>query len=279
MKSLREALSIGKKILENDGTSLDAVEKVTGKAKYTGDIRIAGMVYAKILRPPSHGAKIKSLDTSVVDSIEGAQVIRDGELIAVLHKYPDIAEKALGSLQVEYDIPKARFDDKSVFDYLVNNAGNSKVTASGGNIESGQKLAKYMLEETYLNGYVSHAPMEPHTALAHFEGNKVTVWASTQTPFGLRRDLTHELSMSEENIRVIAPFVGGGFGGKISNGQAMQAVKLAKIAKKPVQLAWSREDEFFYDTFRPAAVVKIKSGISDSGKIVSWNYDICQNLH
>jgi nicotinate dehydrogenase subunit B len=253
---------------------LDAVEKVTGKAKYTGDIRIDGMVYAKVLRPPYHGAKLKSLDTSIVDRIEGAQVITDGELIAVLHKYPDIAEKALGSLQVEYDIPKARFDDKTVFDYFVDNAGKSKVIANGGNIESGQKLAKHTFEETYLNGYVAHAPIEPHTALAHFEGDKLTVWASTQTPFGLRRDLARELDIPEENIRVIAPFVGGGFGGKISNGQAMQVVKLAKIAKRPVQLAWSREDEFFYDTFRPAAAVKIKSGIDDSGKIVSWNYDI-----
>jgi len=253
---------------------LDARKKVTGEAKYTGDIRVDGMVYAKILRPPYHGAKVKSLDTSIVDRIEGAQVIRDGELIAVLHKYPDIAEKALGNLQVEYDIPKARFDDKTVFDYFVDNAGNSRVTAKGGNIATGQKLAKYMVEETYLNGYVAHAPMEPHSALAHFEGNKLTVWASTQTPFGLRGALIRELGMSEENVRVIAPFVGGGFGGKISNGQAMQVVKLAKIAKKPVQLVWTREDEFFYDTFRPAAVVKIKSGIADSGKIVSWNYDI-----
>ena len=253
---------------------LDSREKVTGEAKYTGDIRIAGMVYAKILRPPSHGAKVKNLDASAVDNIEGAQVVRDGELIAVLHKHPDIAEKALGSLKVEYDIPKAQFDDKTVFDYFVDNGGNSRVISKGGNIESGQKAAKYIVEETYLNGYVAHAPIEPHTALAHFEGDKLTVWASTQTPFGLRRDLTRQLDMSEENVRVITPFVGGGFGGKISNGQAMQAVKLAKIAKKPVQLAWSREDEFFYDTFRPAAVVKIKSGIANSGKIVAWNYDI-----
>jgi CO/xanthine dehydrogenase Mo-binding subunit len=82
------------------------------------------------------------------------------------------------------------------------------------------------------------------------------------------------LNIPIENVRVIAPFVGGGFGGKISNGQAIQAVKLAKIAKKPVQLVWSRADEFFYDTFRPAAVVKIKSGLTDSGKIVAWDYNI-----
>jgi isoquinoline 1-oxidoreductase len=253
---------------------LDARQKVTGKAKYTGDIRIPGMVYAKVLRPPSHGAKLKSLDASVVEQMEGFQVIRDGELVAVLHKNPDEAEKILTKLKADYDVPDARFDDKTVFDYFVDNAGNGNVIESGGNLESGRKLAKAVVEETYLNGYVSHAPMETHTAVAQFEGDKLTVWASTQTPFGLQRQLTRELDMSAQNVRVIAPFVGGGFGGKISNGQAIQAVKLAKIAKKPVQLVWSRADEFFYDTFRPAAVVKIKSGFNDSGKIVLWDYAI-----
>jgi isoquinoline 1-oxidoreductase len=253
---------------------IDALEKVTGKAKYTADIRVAGMVYAKVLRPSVYGAKLKSLDTSAVDNIDGAQVVRDGDLVAVLHKNPDEAEKALANIKAEYDIPEARFDDKSVFDYFVDNAADGEVNNKGGDIESGLKLARDVVEQTYLNSYVAHSPMETHTALAQFEGSKVTVWASTQTPFGLQRELARQLSIPVEGIRVIAPFVGGGFGGKISNGQAMQVVKLAKIAKKPVQLAWSRADEFFYDTFRPAAVVKIRSGLADSGKIVLWDYNI-----
>ena len=262
------------KIIGKPHNRIDAVEKVTGKAKYTGDIRVAGMVYAKVLRPPAHGAKLKSLDTSAVDKNEDFQVVQDGDLIAVLHKNPDEAEKALAKIKAEYDIPEARFDDKSVFDYFVDNAADGRVTEKDGDIESGQKLAQDMAEETYMDSYVSHAPIETHTALAQFEGSKVTVWASTQTPFGLQQQLTRELKIPIENVRVIAPFVGGGFGGKISNGQAIQVVKLAKIAKKPVQLVWSRADEFFYDTFRPAAVVKIKSGLTDSGKIVSWDYNI-----
>jgi len=253
---------------------IDALEKVTGKAKYAGDIRVAGMVYAKVLRPPAHGAKLKSLDTSAVDNIDGAQVVRDGDLVAVLHKNPDEAEKALAEIKADYDIPEARFDDKSVFDYFVDNAANGEVNNKGGDIESGLKLARDVVEQTYLNSYVSHATIETHTALAQFEGSKLTVWASTQTPFGLRQQLARQLSVPVEDIRVIAPFVGGGFGGKISNGQAVQVVKLAKIANKPVQLVWSRADEFFYDTFRPAAVVKIKSGLTDSGKIVLWDYNI-----
>jgi len=253
---------------------IDAREKVTGNAKYAGDIRIPGMVCARILRPPAHGATLKSLDTSAVDEMEGFRVVRDGELVAVLHKNPDEAEKALTKLKAEYDIPEARFDDKTVFDYFLDKAGKGRVTDQAGNLESGQKLAKEVVEETYLNGYVSHAPMETHTAVAQFEGDKLTVWASTQTPFGLQRQLTRDFDIPAENVRVITPFVGGGFGGKISNGQAIQAVKLAKIANKPVQLVWTRADEFFYDTFRPAAVVKIKSGFTDSGKIVLWDYAI-----
>jgi len=253
---------------------LDAVEKVTGKAKYTGDIRVPGMVCAQVLRPPAHGARLKSLDSSEVDKMEGYQVIRDGELVAVLHKYPDKAAEALSKLKAEYDIPEPRFDDKTVFDYFMNNAGDGNVIEKGGNLDAGQKRSKAVAEETYLNGYVAHSPMEPHAALAQFEGDKLTVWASTQTPFGLRRQLTGDLNMPEDKVRVIAPFVGGGFGGKISNGQAIQAVKIAKKAGKPVQLIWSRADEFFYDTFRPAAAVKIKSGFTDTGDMILWDYNI-----
>jgi len=257
---------------------IDALEKVTGKAQYAGDIRVAGMVYARVLRPPAHGATLKSLDTSAVDKVEGAQVVKDGDLIAVLHKNPDEAEKALAKINADYDVPEPRFDDKSVFDYFVNNAADGRVIQKGGDIESGQKLAHDVVEQTYLNSYVSHATIETHTALAHFEGNKVTVWASTQTPFGLQRELARELGIAVENIRVIAPFVGGGFGGKISNGQAIQVVKLAKIAKKPVQLVWSRADEFFYDTFRPAAVVKIKSGLTTLACPRQQHQQLCQRI-
>jgi len=253
---------------------LDAADKVTGRAKYTGDIRIPGMVYAKVLRPPSHGAKLKSLDASAVDAQDGLDVVRDGELVAVLHKYPDAAEKALSKLKAEYDIPEPRFDDKTVFDYHIKNAGKGRVNGKAGNLATGERLSKEVVEETYLNGYVAHAPMEPHTAVAHFKGDKLTVWASTQTPFGLQRTLTRDLGMSSENVHIIAPFLGGGFGGKINFDQAIQAVKIAKIARKPVQLVWTRADEFFYDTHRPAAAVKIRSGVDASGKIVMWDYGI-----
>jgi len=252
----------------------DAKEKVTGAAKYAGDIRLPGMLYAKILRPPAHGAKLKSLDTSAAEKIGGAQVVRDGDLIAVLHEYPDVAEAALAKIKAEYDLPEASLNDKNIFEHLSKVAPAGRAVAQGGNLDEGEKLAVFTVRESYLNSYVAHATMETHTALVEFKENKATVWASTQAPFRLKDEIAQVLGIPAPNVHVIMPFVGAGFGGKTRNTQAVQAARLAKSAGKPVQVAWNRPDEFFNDTFRPAAVVNIKSGVSDSGQIVFWDYDV-----
>jgi len=116
--------------------------------------------------------------------------------------------------------------------------------------------------------------MEPHTALVEIQGDEVTVWASTQAPFRARDEVAQALGVPVEKVRVIPPFVGGGFGGKTRHIQVVQAAQLAKMVGKPVQVAWSRADEFFWDTYRPAALVKIKSGLSPAGKIVFWDYEV-----
>jgi len=260
---------VGKDILRRD-----ALEKVTGKAKYAGDIRLPDMLYAKILRPPAHGAKLTSVDTSEAEKIDGVRLVRDGDFIAVLYKNPDEAEDALAKIKAQFDAPEAQVNDENIFDHLVNNAPGRNIVAQGGDIKRGEELADIAVEETYLNSYVAHAPIETHTALAKVEGNKATVWASTQTPFGLKDQVARVLGFPSENVRVITPFVGGGFGGKTQNQQGAEAARLAKLTGKPVQVAWSRAEEFFYDTFRPAAVVKIKSGITNSGKIILWDYGV-----
>ncbi len=252
----------------------DALEKVQGKAKYSGDIHFPDMLYAKILRPPAHGAKLTSVDTSSVEKRKDIQLIRDGDMVAVLHRNPDEAEKALGEIKAQFDVPQASVDDKSIFEHLLNQNPRRNVVDSGGDIKEGEKLSEVVIEEKYLNSYVAHAPLETHTAVAKVEGDKVTLWASTQTPFPLQDQVARALGISSENVRVITPFVGGGFGGKSASAQAVEAAKLAKITGKPVQVAWSREEEFFYDTFRPAAVVKIKSGMTKSGKMTLWDYAV-----
>ncbi|MBW1824192.1 MAG: xanthine dehydrogenase family protein molybdopterin-binding subunit, partial [Deltaproteobacteria bacterium] len=252
----------------------DALEKVTGKAKYAGDIRLPGMVYARILRPPVHGAKLMSVDTSAAKKVRDVQIVQDGDLIAVLHKYPDEAEKALTNIKAQFDVPEAKTDDKTIFKHLLNVAPKGNTVAQGGALTAGKFLAAEIIEETYLNSYVAHAPIETHTAVAKIEGDKATVWASTQAPFIARMQMAQALGFSDQNVRVITPFVGGGFGGKSLKRQAADLARLAKLVGKPVQIAWSREEEFFHDTFRPAALVKIKSGVNGSGKIVLWDYHV-----
>lgn len=259
-------------IVNKPASRTDSPEKVTGKAMFAGDIRLPGMLSARILRPPAHGAKIKSVDTSAAEKIKEVRVVKDGDLIAVLHKHPDEAEKALAKVKVQYDLPEAKVDDKTIFDHLLNVAPEGEVVAQGGNIKTGEELSTDIIEETYLNSYVAHAPIEPHTAVAKIEGNKATVWASTQTPFPAKEEIVQALGFPSKNVRIITPFVGGGFGGKTRNMQAVEAARLSKLTGKPVLVAWSRAEEFFNDTFRPAAVVKIKSGIKDSGKIFLWDY-------
>ena len=253
---------------------LDAVEKVTGQAKFSGDFRFPDMHYARILRPPAHGATLKTVDTSAAEKIPGVIVINQGGLVAVLHPDPEIAAKAIDSVKADFDVPPATVDDKTIFDHLLKVASPPQEREKKGDLAEGEKISKALFEATYFNGYGAHAPMETHTALAKFENGKMTVWASTQTPFPNQEQVAHALGLSADNVRVITPFVGGGFGGKSAGLQSIEAAKLAKITGKPVLLVWTRAEEFFYDTFRPAAVVKIKSGIDGAGKMSLWDYHV-----
>lgn len=255
-------------------TRQDAVAKVTGAAQYAGDIRLPGMLYARILRPPAHGARLIEVDASEAERIEGVRVIRDGDLVAVLHSKPDVAEQALAAIKARFEPAPAGPDDESIYDHLLQHAPAGEVVAQGGDLASGQAAAILSAEETYLNAYVAHAPIEPHTALAAEEGGRLVIWASTQTPFRLKEEAAAALQLSPDQVRVITPFVGGGFGGKSNNLQALEAARLAKLTGRPVQVAWSRAEEFFLDTFRPAAVVKIKAGTDRLGNLTYWDYAV-----
>lgn len=261
------------RICGRDALRADAVDKVTGKARFAGDIRLSGMLYARILRPPVHGARFNKVNTAPAKAIDGVQVVRDDDLIAVLHEHPDVVDRALARIEVQYSRPSPTVDNATIFDHLVRSAPAAETVASAGSLDEGRKRSARTFEATYLNQYVAHAPMETHTALAQVEGNTATVWVSTQAPNWVQSAVASNLSLPLENVRVITPFVGGGFGGKTSNRQAVEAARLAKLAGRPVQVAWTRAEEFFYDTFRPAAVIKVRSGLDDNAKVVYWDYD------
>jgi len=252
----------------------DSLLKVTGQAKYAGDYTMPGMLFARILRPPSHGAKLVSADTSAAEKMDGVKVVRDGDLIAVLHELPDRAAQALATIKSEYSFSEKEVDDKTIFSYLLEHDPGATVVAETGNLDAGKAASKIVSEDQYLNSYVAHAPIEPHVAIAYMEGDKMVVRGSTQSPYPGQEDIARTLGLPLEKVRVITPFVGGGFGGKNANGQMTEAARLAKLTGKPVMVAWTRKEEFFYDTFRPAAVVKITSGTDDKGLITLWDYHV-----
>jgi nicotinate dehydrogenase subunit B len=250
---------------------LDAPEKVTGRAKYAGDVKIPGMLYARILRPPAHDATLKSLDTSKAEKRAGVTLVRRDDLVAVLHADPEAAASALEAIRADWQVPEATVDEETIFAHLVKVGGEPQLKESRGDFAAGRASAARVFETTYRKGYVAHAPMEPHTAMAEPKNGRITVWASTQTPFPTRDRIAQAIGRTAKDVRVITPFLGGGFGGKSADLQAIEAARLAQITGKPVQVAWTREEEFFYDHFDPAAVVEIASGLDGAGKIAFWD--------
>jgi nicotinate dehydrogenase subunit B len=253
---------------------IDAKIKVTGEAKYAGDLKLPGMLFARILRPPSHGAKLTSVDYSAAETVTGTKVVRDGDFIAVLNENRDLADQAIVKIKAEYSFNELPQNDKTIFETMLKADSTVRVLKTQGDLEAGRSLSEKIFESEFHDPYLAHVPMETHTALAQLEGDKVTVWAGTQSPFGLQDTIIRELGFPREKVRVITPFVGGGFGGKAPSQQGVEAARLAKMTGKPVMVVWTRDEEFFYDVVHPAGVVKIKSGIDKSGLIKLWDYHL-----
>jgi isoquinoline 1-oxidoreductase len=253
---------------------LDRVEKVTGAAKFAGDIRLPGMLYARLVRPPAHGATLTGVDTAAAEQLPGVSVVNQDGLVAVLAADPETAEHGLTLVKAEFSLSASPLDTESIFDHLVSAAPAPTTREAAGSLEAGRAASAQVLEVTYYNSYVAHAPIEPHTAVAELKDGRMTVWASTQGPFPVRSAVARAIGFREEDVRVLTPYVGGGFGGKTPGPQAVEAATLARITGRPVQVAWTRAEEFFHDTFRPAAVVKVVSGIDASGTMTLWDYQV-----
>ena len=213
--------------------------------------------------------------SSAAKNVPGVTVVRDGDMVAVLHAHRDEADKALALVRAEWTRKDPPVDDATMYDHFLKTAGPARNSGEGGNLAEGEKLVGQVIEGTYYDSYVAHAPMEPHSAVAAVENGKVTVWVGTQTPFPLKNQLMQALKLPADKVRVITPYVGGGFGGKSASRQGVEAARLAMLTGKPVRVVFSREEEFFYDTFRPASIVKIRAGLDPATKAIGlWDYKV-----
>jgi CO/xanthine dehydrogenase Mo-binding subunit len=222
------------------------------------------MLYGRVLRPPSFGAKLVSADTSAASAIPGVVVVRDGDFIGVAAPDEQKAQKALLSISAKWD-QQPQLSSGELLGYI-------KKDAAAKAPQAGPADGSHSLETTYTIAYIAHVPLEPRAAVAEFQGDKLTVWTGTQRPFGVRGELASALGLPEAQVRVIMPDAGSGYGGKHNGECAIEAARLARAARKPVKLIWSREEEFTWAYLRPAGVIDVRSTADKDGTLQTWNF-------
>ncbi|WP_367872448.1 molybdopterin cofactor-binding domain-containing protein [Luteolibacter sp. Populi] len=247
---------------------VDGRDFVTGQHRYTTDMSLPGMLHGKILRAPAYGAKLKSLDDSKAKAIEGVSVVKDGDFVGVTAANPALAAKALDLLQAEWEGGGGP-SNKELHGILRNTTDRGD---AGAKIDEALSSAAHKLEQTYTVEYIAHCPLETRASVAEWKDGKVTVWTGTQRPFGVKDELVSAFSLAPEKVRVIVPDTGSGYGGKHSGEAAIEAARLARAVGKPVKVAWSREEEFRWAYFRPAAVIEVKAAIDAEAKLTAWEF-------
>lgn len=264
------------KVAGKNLTKINGRSFITGKQQYVSDMKLPGMLYGKILRPPSYNAKLLEADLSKAKAMTGVVVVQDGNFVGVAA--PDIrtAAKAIASINAKWEEVDGQPSTTTIFDYLVKNKREGGSGRNGGNtkgnIEEGLATADYTHNKTYNINYIAHVPLEPRAALAEWKDGKLTVWTGTQRPFGVQENLASLFRIAKEKVRVIMPDTGSGYGGKHTGEAAIEAARLAQEAKKPVKLVWTREEEFTWAYFRPGGVIEVSAGVKKDGTITAWKF-------
>ncbi|HEV2298653.1 MAG TPA: molybdopterin cofactor-binding domain-containing protein [Candidatus Acidoferrales bacterium] len=255
---------------------IGARDFVTGRHKYTPDLKLPGMVYGKVLRPAAYGATLVSLDASAAKTMPGVTVVQDGDFVGVTAPDELTAERALAALKAEWK-SAPQISNAELFDYLKKNtednpAEENRFRHAVGSMSEALANAAHKLEATYTIAYIQHSPLEPRAGLAQWKDGKLEAWTGSQRPFGVHEELVQAFHLANDDVRVIVPDTGAAYGGKHTGEAAVEAARLAKAAGKPVHLLWTREEELTWAYFRPAGVIEVKSGVSADGTLTAWEF-------
>ena len=253
---------------------LDLRELVTGAHRFPSDIVRPGMLYGRVLRPPSYGATLDSVDLSEARKMPGVTAVRDGGFVACAAPTTLAARKALAAISATAQwkaVEQPSSDD--LFGYLKQHAKPQERPQAQvrGSVEKGLAEARTRLKASYQVPYVQHAPMEPRAAVAEWQNGRLTVWTGTSNPASVRQQLAETFGVAPDRVRVLVPHFGGGFGGKHTGEAATEAALLAKEAGHPVAVQWTRAEEFMWAYFRPAALIEIEAGLDAANTISAWD--------
>jgi isoquinoline 1-oxidoreductase len=251
---------------------------VTGAHQFTPDLTRPGMLLGRIVRPESVGATLVSVDDSRVRGVTGARVVRDGEFIGVVAPTERALREAALAVRAEWKPLAGQPSSDTIYEHLKKNSGaaagrNIVPPHLAGDVARARAEAAKTFDASYRIPYIAHVPLEPRAAVAEWEGDRLTVWAGTQRPFGVRAELASAFRISEDRVRVIVPDTGSAYGGKHTGEHAIEAARLAKAVERPVKLVWTRADEFSSAYFRPAGVIDIRATVDSGGRITAWEFD------
>jgi nicotinate dehydrogenase subunit B len=249
---------------------------VTGAKRYVTDLRLPGQLVGRVLRPPSFRATLRSADLAAAAGLPGVVAVHEGSFVGVAAETGALADRALAAVVADWDVPSGP-SDADLAAYLRSHPAQGEGwdrggTDAHGDVEAALRDAAIQLEATYTAAYLAHVPMETRCALADPSGGRMTVWVGTQRPFAVRAGVAQALALGEEQVRVIVPDTGTGFGGKHSPEVAIEAARLARAAGRPVKVRWTSPEEFTAGYVRPAAVIDVRSGAGPDGSLLAWDF-------
>jgi nicotinate dehydrogenase subunit B len=268
------------------GTSVvrrDIPAKVTGGAAYVQDLRLPGMVHGRVVRPPRYGAKLEAVDIGQARALPGViAVVRDGSFLGVIAVREEQAIRARQALLESArwsggeDLPDPDTLSAHLTSLPSQDAVISSKLASAGIAATGIST----LEATYTKPYIAHASIGPSCAVAAFEHGRLTLWTHSQGVFPLRRDLAKAVGLDQTAVRCIHREGSGCYGHNGADDVALDAALLARAVEgRPVRVQWMRDDEFAWEPYGPAMVMRAKAALSAEARVVDWNYEVWSNTH
>jgi nicotinate dehydrogenase subunit B len=268
------------KVMGQPVARVDIPAKVTGGAAYVQDMRLPGMVHARIVRPPSYGAVLTECDTSAVEKLPGfVKVVRDGNFLAVVTQEQFQSIKAMQALSAAAkwkETPSLPKEDDllSVITSLKSN--DKTIFQQSDPSVTGEKT----LEATFTRPYQAHGSIGPSCAIAQLVDGAMTVWTHTQGVYPDREGIAEMLKVPPASVRLIHVEGSGCYGHNGADDAAADAALIARtLPGTPVRVQWMREQEHTWEPFGPAMVTKLKATLDGNGRIVDWNFDVWSNTH
>ena len=249
-------------------------DAVTGERRFGSDLTRPGMAYGAVMRAPHPGARLRRAGPDPL-SAGGARVVHDGDLIGAVAGDAVTARRLAASIPAEWDDPSPDITDVETHLRTHPASGEAWERAldlAEGDVEEAVAGAATLLSATYTTAYLAHVPLETRAAIAEWDDGRLTVWVSTQVPFGVRAEVAEALGLPERDVRVIVPPTGSGFGGRHRGVVAIEAARLARAAGRPVKVHWSRAEELQWGYVRPLAVIDVRAGLNTDGTIAAWDF-------